>query len=242
MLGSSDVMVQPKRLFPRSFPKLRHGAMGLLLSLLLAGCPGSDIPQTKDLLVEVEEGGKVAAGAQECPGGRKCSWSYQRGTNVTLKAFPEEGHYFAGWQGACSGYHDCSLTLDRDLRVKASFQRLVGDFLLADIASPVVVPAGGKVEMYLRLQLSGGLSVPPGAYQVALRGRLIGEGVDQVRYHHLPQRSQEDRLVVVLEGPEPSEVWTYFAAPAQAAVKLGSLERAVDFILAVTPCVEGCRR
>ncbi|MFN4074024.1 MAG: InlB B-repeat-containing protein [Thermus sp.] len=220
---------------------------GLLLLLILAGCAGGGaLTHTVLLVLDVEPGGRVVAetqaGTQVCHGGEECRWVYQRGTRITLEAIPGEGRRFGGWQGACSGYGVCTLTLDQDLWVKATFPPLTGDFQLEEIASPLVVPAGGRVEMTLGLRLIGGLSTPPEAYQVLLQGKLVGDGVDQVGYCYLPERSQPDRLVVALEGPDPSEVWTYIAAPARAVVRLGSLERALDFTLAVAPCVAGCGR
>ena len=75
------------------------------------------------------------------------------------------------------------------------------------------------VELVVELVLMGGLSAPPGAYGVELSGRLVGTGVDQVQYRFLPERSQEGRLVLELQGPDPDEVWTYFSAPTELTVK-----------------------
>lgn len=212
---------------------------------LLAGCGGglpNLLPQKVSLTLELEGNGAVVADSRACRSGTPCTWEFPKGTSLTLTALPDEGHYFAGWSEACSGFGACALVLHEDARVKASFTPIVGDFQLGELPSLVVVPAGAKTELAVELVLVGGLSVPPGAYAVELSGRLVGTGVDQVQYRFLPERSQEGRLVLELQGPEPGEVWTYFSAPAELTVALGNLRRTASFHLGVAPCVAGCGR
>ena len=47
--------------------------------------------------------------------------SYPPGTVVTVTNTPATGHYFSGWSGACSGTGTCSLTLNAERSVTASF-------------------------------------------------------------------------------------------------------------------------
>lgn len=199
-------------------------------------------PQKASLTLELEGNGAVVADSRACRSGTSCTWEFPKGTSLTLTALPDEGHYFAGWREACSGFGACALVLNEDARVKASFAPIVGDFQLGELPSPVVVPAGAKTELVVELVLMGGLSAPPGAYGVELSGRLVGTGVDQVQYRFLPERSQEGRLVLELQGPDPDEVWTYFSAPTELTVALGNLRRTALFHLAVAPCVAGCGR
>lgn len=217
------------------------GAAGLLFSAC-TGPAGSPPPQEAILILEVVGSGRVTAASRECPGGNTCTWTFPKGTSLSLDPLPEAGFFFAGWQGACSGFAECRLTLEENLSAKATFSPIAGDFQLGQVSSPVVVPAGGQVELALTLELTGNLSAPPGAYRVDLMGRLVGTGVDQVRYRFLPERSQADRLVLELMGPDPAEVWTLFSAPARVSVRLGHLERTLDFHLAVAPCLAGCGR
>ncbi|UZX14733.1 hypothetical protein KQ693_08855 [Thermus sp. PS18] len=231
-----------------SFPANRLALFLALLgagSLLFSACTGpagSPPPQEAILILEVVGSGKVTAGSQECQGGNTCTWTFPKGTSLSLDPLPAEGFFFAGWQRACSGFAECRLTLEENLSARATFSLIAGDFQLGQVSSPVVVPAGGQVELALALELSGNLSAPPGAYRVDLAGRLVGTGVDQVRYRFLPERSRSDRLVLELMGPDPAEVWTLFSAPARVSVRLGHLERTLDFHLAVAPCLAGCGR
>jgi hypothetical protein len=50
-----------------------------------------------------------------------CTESYPEGTAVALTATPEIGYLFDGWGGACNGDGACSVTLNGDLSVTASF-------------------------------------------------------------------------------------------------------------------------
>jgi len=53
--------------------------------------------------------------------GTDCSESYTAGTNVTLTATPASGSYFAGWSGDCSGTGSCTLTMNSNKSVTATF-------------------------------------------------------------------------------------------------------------------------
>lgn len=231
-----------------SFPVNRLPLFLALLgagSLLFSACTGpvgSPLPREAILTLEVVGNGKVTAGSRECQGGSTCTWAFPKGTSLSLGPLPAQGFFFAGWQGTCSGFAECRLTLEENLSAKATFSPIAGDFQLAQVSSPVVVPAGGRVELAIAMVLSGDLAAPPGAYRVDLTGRLVGTGVDQVRYRFLPERSQADRLVLELMGPDPVEVWTLLSAPARVSVRLGHLERTLDFHLAVAPCLAGCGR
>lgn len=236
--------VRPRGSFPANRLPLflaLLGAGGLFFSACTG--PAKSLPsQEVNLTLEVAGSGKVTAGSRECQGGNTCTWTFPKGTSLSLAPLPAQDFFFAGWQGACSGFAECRLTLAEHLSAKATFSPIAGDFQLAQVSSPVVVPAGGQVELALAIELSGNLVAPPGAYRVDLTGRLVGTGVDQVRYRFLAERSQADRLVLELTGPDPVEVWTLVSAPARVSVRLGHLERALDFHLAVAPCLAGCGR
>jgi hypothetical protein len=76
------------------------------------------------LSVSVEGSGKgeVGGGFQiDCPI-ESCSGTYVPGTQVTLTAYPEEGSSFDGWSGGgCSGTGECTVTMNSDLSVAATF-------------------------------------------------------------------------------------------------------------------------
>ena len=54
-------------------------------------------------------------------GTNSCSYSYTNNTAVTLSAVADSGYTFAGWSGACTGTGVCSVTIDADKSVTASF-------------------------------------------------------------------------------------------------------------------------
>jgi hypothetical protein len=55
-----------------------------------------------------------------CPMGA-CASSFAAGTQVMLSSTPDTGQTFSGWTGACSGVAGCSVTLDADSSVNATF-------------------------------------------------------------------------------------------------------------------------
>ena len=68
-----------------------------------------------------------------CPPDATCSHPYNEGTMVTLTAHPASGSTFAGWSGGgCSGTGSCTVTMNSDTTVTATFA----------VASPPLPPAG----------------------------------------------------------------------------------------------------
>ena len=53
--------------------------------------------------------------------GSDCSESYADGTSVTLTATPAAGSTFSGWSGACTGIGTCTVAMDADKNVTATF-------------------------------------------------------------------------------------------------------------------------
>ena len=67
----------------------------------------------------------------DCPG--SCTETYDKGTSVTLKAVPAEGAIFGSWSGGgCSGTATCTVSIDKDLKVTATFGKkgVVGSWLM----------------------------------------------------------------------------------------------------------------
>ena len=66
--------------------------------------------------------GTVASSPSGVNCGNTCSASYPSGTVATLTATPAtDGSAFAGWTGACSGTGTCTVTLNQDWAVTATF-------------------------------------------------------------------------------------------------------------------------
>jgi len=53
--------------------------------------------------------------------GQICAASFDEGTSVSLNAAPESGFRFDGWGGACSGPGGCTVTMQADTQVLATF-------------------------------------------------------------------------------------------------------------------------
>jgi Divergent InlB B-repeat domain len=82
-----------------------------------------DVPPVRyDLTVTKGGGGAgtVTGGTINC--GSTCTANYLAGTPVTLTATPESGSVFTGWSGACTGTGDCTLTVDSNKAVTATFE------------------------------------------------------------------------------------------------------------------------
>jgi len=82
------------------------------------------------LSVTVNGNGSVTGNpaATSCSSGN-CSNSLPGGTQVTLTAVPASEQVFRGWSGACSGLGTCTLNLDANLTVTASFGPAGGNVL-----------------------------------------------------------------------------------------------------------------
>jgi uncharacterized protein (DUF2141 family) len=84
----------------------------------------SDVPVTRYTLTVTKVGtgsGTVTSSPAGINCGSDCSEAYNEGTNVTLTATASAGSTFAGWSGACSGTGECSVTMNSDKTVVATF-------------------------------------------------------------------------------------------------------------------------
>jgi VWFA-related protein len=66
-------------------------------------------------------GGTVTSNPAGIDCGTTCSATFGAGDTVKLTAAPDPSSTFAGWSGACSGTGDCTVTMNRDLTVTATF-------------------------------------------------------------------------------------------------------------------------
>jgi hypothetical protein len=62
--------------------------------------------------------------------GLDCSEAYNQGTTVILTATASSGSTFTGWSGACSGTGTCSVTMNSDKTVTATFNQQVQQYTL----------------------------------------------------------------------------------------------------------------
>ncbi len=80
-----------------------------------------------------------------CPS--RCQATYWPGTTVTLHA---TGAGFAGWSDACTGSADCTLTMEGDKTVTATFSA-PSNFALVAVNGSATVRAGGTAPYVLRV-------------------------------------------------------------------------------------------
>jgi hypothetical protein len=66
-------------------------------------------------------GGSVTSSPSGINCGSTCSASFDTGTQVTLTATPSTAWGLAGWGGACSGIGKCTVTINANASVSASF-------------------------------------------------------------------------------------------------------------------------
>ena len=93
----------------------------------------SDVPVTRYTLTVTKVGtgsGTVTSSPAGINCGSDCSEAYNEGTNVTLTATASAGSTFAGWSGACSGTGECSVTMNADETVTATFNQQVQQYTL----------------------------------------------------------------------------------------------------------------
>ena len=95
------------------------------LSLLVAGLalPAAVAAQSpKTLSVTTTLGGSVVSSPSgiNCPG--DCTESYAHGTDVTLTPTADLGKVFTGWTGDCTGTGACTVKLNQNRAVTATFQ------------------------------------------------------------------------------------------------------------------------
>jgi hypothetical protein len=75
------------------------------------------------LTASVAGNGKIVSSPAgiSCPS--KCVAQFAAAATVTLRAVPAKGYRLSGWTGACTGRGGCSVTLNGDAKVRATFKR-----------------------------------------------------------------------------------------------------------------------
>jgi len=110
-----------------------------LLSVLLAG----------------NESGTATSNPAGVNCGTSCTASFAPGTAVNLTASPAPGGTFSGWSDACTGAGSCSLTLNSDDFVTATFGS-PGDFTVEPASVNLTAKPGGQVTDVITIAPLGG--------------------------------------------------------------------------------------
>jgi hypothetical protein len=107
----------------------------------VTGCPGGE-PGTNPvkLTITVSGSGAVKHGAATLCGSGTCEVIFEEGESISLTAAAAAGQTFTGWSGACTGSGGCTIQMDTDRSVTATF---------ADITPPaapsITSPSAGAV-------------------------------------------------------------------------------------------------
>jgi hypothetical protein len=164
------------------------------------------LPRTLTVSVAGAGSGTVTGTGISCPG--TCSNTFPDRSSVMLTAAPAAGSTFTGWSGGCSGTAACTVTMNGDQGVTATFavapvsvvppvppvRKLPPKCTLAPTSSTVSVAGGRKLKRG-RKPLTGSVSVAVQCDQAAavtLTGtltELIGK-----RPRHGKQRTRTFRL------------------------------------------------
>jgi hypothetical protein len=96
-----------------------------LAGVLLAGEPTAQTLTPASVTLGVTVAGAGSGAVTSAPGGiscgTECSAEYPSATAVTLAPTPADGSIFSGWSGACAGQGPCTVTMDGDRSVTATF-------------------------------------------------------------------------------------------------------------------------
>ncbi len=89
-------------------------------------CIAKFVLNTVTITVSKAGKGKVSSsnGAIDC--GAICSTTVAQGSSLSLKAVPDAGYVFSGWNGGCSGMGDCNITATASMTPVANFTS-IGD-------------------------------------------------------------------------------------------------------------------
>ena len=103
---------------------LAWAAFGALVSAQSTDSAASSAPATTYQLTVTRAGtstGTVTSTPAGISCGSTCAASFAAGTAVKLTEVPAKGAYFAGWSGACKGTGSCTVTMNSNLAVTATF-------------------------------------------------------------------------------------------------------------------------
>ncbi len=77
--------------------------------------------------------------------GPDCAETYEQVSVVTLTADPDAGSAFAGWSGECTGTGTCTITMDSNKLVTATFNAVLPPVSVTMLPDSTTVPRGGTL-------------------------------------------------------------------------------------------------
>ena len=90
-------------------------------STIQAKTAARSLKPTFTLTINKSGNGRLVSAPSGIDCGPQCQISFQEGTQVTLSAVPDSGYSFSGWGGDCSGKSVCTLTMNAQHAVTATF-------------------------------------------------------------------------------------------------------------------------
>ena len=90
-------------------------------------CTATFTLNTLSLSISKTGNGSVTSTPSGINCGTACSFNFVAGTSLTLKAIPDAGYTFVGWNGGCTGTGDCKITLSSTTSVAANFVNSLSD-------------------------------------------------------------------------------------------------------------------
>ena len=151
--------------------------------------------------------------------GTTCSASFAAGTLVKLTATAGQGAFFDGWSGACSGLHQCSVTMNADTAATATF----------NVSQTVNV----LNHIIFMAQENRGLD----HYFGALRQYWRNNGFSDASFDGLPQFNPISGIPP-LRGPAPTNPGCDPAYPPPADCTVDSSSPSVKSVHLLTQCIE----
>jgi hypothetical protein len=125
-------------------------------------------------------GGTVTSSPAGINCGTTCTAIYNSGTIVTLSAAPDSSSILSGWSGACTGTGACTVTMDADKSVTATFTHVTQpDLIMTDITSnAATVNQGASLSV---TDTVSNLGTASGAFRIAYHlstDAIYGNGDD----------------------------------------------------------------
>jgi hypothetical protein len=139
-----------------------------------------------------------------------CQYSYPEGAVLTLMATPSSDALFEGWSGNCSGVGACTLTMDRDYSVTATFgPRIISTFTDDPIQARETWVKGTHIyelrEAINNLRGVYGLEVATYTDPTCDEEGCLREGITEVKAVHVMElRAALDEIYDQLDQPRPN--------------------------------------
>ena len=151
------------------------GPCSVLIDQAVSVTATFELPRTLTVFQEGEGAGTITSSPAGVTCGAVCSAEFPDSTEVTLTASAQSGSVFSGWSGGgCSGSGTCTLTMDRDISVTATFDLHTGS--PSDLS--ILEPSGGDDQADRTFTITWDDGDPTGEAWISLYYDPDAAGVD----------------------------------------------------------------